>query len=475
MSAAPTFRESAATDEAAQAGLLYERYARQLQGFCRARLSSREEAEDAVQHTFLNAYRSLRSGTRPRAEAAWMFAIAANVCRERRRSAWRRSRIEVVSDDGLVGERAAPEHSHEELTGVADALAELTPNQRRAILLREWQGLSYREIADELSLTEGAVETLLFRARRSLARKLDRSRGRVVGPLEPRLGARLGQALCGGTAAKSRRRPLVVAAGVTAASPCRAAARSRRRCPRWTRAIRAGTAFGQGLDSSPPARERERVTRPGRRRPLTAARGSSARQAGRAGPSTGRRPRPPPAPAAPTRLAPPAPPPGARSAGAAAAEVEVAAVPPPLPPLPVEVRPSAAAAGDACLACRFRICRSCRSRLELRRQPGPAEEVRPAAALERSAPCDGRPSSRRPGRAPRAAGQPEQRSRDEREDDVQHGRVVPGDAALDDRVDRRPVAGHSPSALKIPSTASAASDHRAEHQRRRAMPATRQP
>jgi len=219
MSAAPSFRESAALDEAAQAGVLYERYARQLQSFCRSRLSSREEAEDAVQHTFLNAYRSLRSGTRPRAEAAWMFAIAANVCRERRRSAWRRSRIEVVSDDGLVGDRAAPERSHEELSGVADALAELTPNQRRAILMREWQGLSYREIADELSLTESAVETLLFRARRSLARKLDRSRGRVWGLAN--LGSLLawGKSLLGGTAAQVAAATLVIGAGVTAASP----------------------------------------------------------------------------------------------------------------------------------------------------------------------------------------------------------------------------------------------------------------
>jgi len=122
MSAAPTFRESAASAEAAEAGLLYERYAGRLLAFCRSRLGSREEAEDAVQQTFLNAHRSLRKGTVPHAEAAWMFAIAANVCRERRRSAWRRSRVEVVSDDGLVGEQAAPEHSHDELAGVADAL-----------------------------------------------------------------------------------------------------------------------------------------------------------------------------------------------------------------------------------------------------------------------------------------------------------------------------------------------------------------
>jgi DNA-directed RNA polymerase specialized sigma24 family protein len=96
MSAAPSIPESTATVEAAQAGLLYERYSGKILGYCRRRLSSREEAEDAVQHTFLNAYRSLRTGVVPHAEAAWLYKIAENVCHERRRSAWRRSRIELV-------------------------------------------------------------------------------------------------------------------------------------------------------------------------------------------------------------------------------------------------------------------------------------------------------------------------------------------------------------------------------------------
>src|SRR5215210_503438 len=200
MSAAPTFHESATTAEAARAGMLYERYAGPIMRFCRSRLPSSEEAEDAVQHTFLNAYRSLRTGMVPRAEAAWLYKIAENVCHERRRSAWRRSRVEVVSDDGLVG--------------VADALAELTPNQRRAILLREWQGLSYREIAQELGLTQAAVETLLFRARRSLAQKLDRSRGRAWSWLNLGSGLASAKSLLGGIAATA-----VVAAGVTAAVP----------------------------------------------------------------------------------------------------------------------------------------------------------------------------------------------------------------------------------------------------------------
>ena len=220
MSAAPSIPESSATLEAAQAGLLYERYSSKILGYCRRRLPSREEAEDAVQHTFLNAYRSLRTGVVPHAEAAWLYKIAENVCHERRRSAWRRSRIEIVSDDGELREAvAAPAGEHDELAGLADALAELTPNQRRAILLREWQGLSYREIAEELETTEAAIETLLFRARRSLARKLDRSRGRILGGLNLGSLVAYGKSLFGGAALKLAAATVVVAAGATLAAP----------------------------------------------------------------------------------------------------------------------------------------------------------------------------------------------------------------------------------------------------------------
>src|SRR5262249_15337660 len=210
MSAAPTARTSAE--------LLFERYSRQVHGFCRARLSSPEEAEDAVQHTFLNAYRSLNKGTVPRSEAAWVFAIAANVCRERLRSSWRRSRVGAASDACLVGEQTAAAASpHAGLGGVADALAGLAPNQRRAILMREWQGLSYKETATELDVTEAAVETLLFRARRSLARKLDRSRAWGLANLGSALA--WGKSLLGGGAAQVAAATLAVSVGVGAAVP----------------------------------------------------------------------------------------------------------------------------------------------------------------------------------------------------------------------------------------------------------------
>jgi RNA polymerase sigma factor (sigma-70 family) len=218
MSALPSIPERAATPQEAElAGALYQAYSGRILGYCLRRLPSREEAEDAVQNTFMNAFRGLRQGVVPRSEAAWLFKIAENVCRERRRSAWRRNQLELVQDpDGIAGLAVAPPRTHDELDGLADALAELPPNQQRAILMREWQGLSYREIAEQLELTEGAVETLLFRARRSLARKLDGTRGRAWGNLAS-LGA-WAKSILGGSAAKVAATAAVVA-GVAAATP----------------------------------------------------------------------------------------------------------------------------------------------------------------------------------------------------------------------------------------------------------------
>ena len=137
-------------------------------------LGSREEAEDAVQTTFMNAFRALGRGVVPEAESAWLFKIAENVCLSRRRSSWRRGRIESPSDFDVIEEVVpGPSRQRDELIGIEDALASMPEQQRRAILLREWQGLSYREISDELELSQSAVETLIFRARRSLAQGLE--------------------------------------------------------------------------------------------------------------------------------------------------------------------------------------------------------------------------------------------------------------------------------------------------------------
>ncbi len=153
---------------------LYERHAAKILSYCQHQLGSREEAEDAVQTTFMNAFRALGRGVVPEAESAWLYKIAENVCLSRRRSSWRRGRIESPSDFEVIEEIVpGPSRQRDELIGIEDALASMPEQQRRAILLREWQGLSYREISDELELSQSAVETLIFRARRSLAQGLE--------------------------------------------------------------------------------------------------------------------------------------------------------------------------------------------------------------------------------------------------------------------------------------------------------------
>ena len=159
---------------AAAAGDLYERYSGQIFGYCFHQLGSREEAEDAVQTTFMNAFRGLKRGIVPELESAWLFKIAHNVCLSRRRSSWRRGKVEAPNNFEVLQEIVpGREQVADELIRLQDVLEDMPENQRRAILLREWQGLTYREISDELGLSQAAVETLIFRARRALAQGLE--------------------------------------------------------------------------------------------------------------------------------------------------------------------------------------------------------------------------------------------------------------------------------------------------------------
>jgi RNA polymerase sigma-70 factor, ECF subfamily len=163
MSAAPQLAED-----------LFNEHHRRIYRYCLRQLGSREEAEDAVQATYLNACRSLNDGFEPEAAQAWLFKVAHNVCLTRQRSSYRRARVERPEDLQAVQDVvAAPETPGDELFGLDEALAGLPEQQRRAILLREWQGLSYREVAAKLGLSQAAVETLIFRARRSLASALE--------------------------------------------------------------------------------------------------------------------------------------------------------------------------------------------------------------------------------------------------------------------------------------------------------------
>jgi len=155
-------------------GVLYERHSQRIFGYCLSLLGSREDAEDAVQTTFVNAQRGLGRGVVPQFELAWLFRIARNVCYNAHAASSRRGRHEGTVDlDALQDVLPAPERgtgpSIEELRR---ALADIPDRQRRALLLREVRGLSYGEIAAELRVSVPAVETLIFRARRAVSEQL---------------------------------------------------------------------------------------------------------------------------------------------------------------------------------------------------------------------------------------------------------------------------------------------------------------
>jgi RNA polymerase sigma factor (sigma-70 family) len=169
---------------------LYERYARQIYSYCLHQLGNREEAEDATQSTFLNAFRGFKRGVDPEFESAWLYKIAQNVCLTRQRSSSRRRKVEAPGDlEAMQDFVPAPEVDSDELIRLPEALDAMPEQQRRALLLREWQGLSYKEIGDELDLSQAAVETLLFRARRSLAAGLSDEPATKAAGAGKRLGA----------------------------------------------------------------------------------------------------------------------------------------------------------------------------------------------------------------------------------------------------------------------------------------------
>jgi RNA polymerase sigma factor (sigma-70 family) len=161
-----------ATSERDGATELFTRHSAEIYRYCLRRLQKPEEAEDALQATYLNAWRSLKGGFQPDNPRPWLFQIAANVCTSSLRSKLGGARLELREPEALENLVQVEQNERDAFLDLTEAVRELPDRQRRALVLRDWQGLAYDEIAARMAVSDAAVETLLFRARSKVAATL---------------------------------------------------------------------------------------------------------------------------------------------------------------------------------------------------------------------------------------------------------------------------------------------------------------
>jgi RNA polymerase sigma factor (sigma-70 family) len=149
---------------------LYRKHAGDVYRYALVVMRNESDAEDVTQTTFMNAYRAMERGERPRQPQNWLITIAHNVCRQRFRQSQRRP-SEVAYEEELA--EATVDEDAISAEDIRRALGHLAFNQRSALVMRELEGRSYQEIAEIMGVSVSAVETLIFRARRALREQLD--------------------------------------------------------------------------------------------------------------------------------------------------------------------------------------------------------------------------------------------------------------------------------------------------------------
>jgi RNA polymerase sigma factor (sigma-70 family) len=146
---------------------LFERYHRPLLSFCRHMLHSREDAEDALQQTFLAAYRDLTCSEGPIVLRPWLYGIARHRCLWTLRVRHERP-VESLPESGS-DHLAAEIATRVELRAILADIARLPEDQRAALVLAEFGDRSHDEIAHVLDCPPRKVKALVFQARAALA------------------------------------------------------------------------------------------------------------------------------------------------------------------------------------------------------------------------------------------------------------------------------------------------------------------
>ena len=162
--------EACRAGESSAFDLLVDRWQDKIRGACWRVLGSEEEARDVAQEAFLKAYRALSGFKKEARFSSWLYQIAINLCRDRLRRLRVRSAVslEELERTGPVLVETGP-GAHEVLvrqdlaSAVRRAIAELSPEQQEVLILKEYQELTFPQIAEVLCVPVSTVKTRLYR------------------------------------------------------------------------------------------------------------------------------------------------------------------------------------------------------------------------------------------------------------------------------------------------------------------------
>jgi RNA polymerase sigma factor (sigma-70 family) len=157
---------------------LYRRYQPRIAAFVRRKVGDSARAEDIAQDVFFSALRRLRATDAEIDFKPWVFQIATNAAIDHWRRTSRAEEISVDADEGMrqsdrvrLTGAAGPDSvlvDKERFEHLRGAFDELSDMHTRILVMRELEGLSYREISERLDVSRASVESTLFRARRRL-------------------------------------------------------------------------------------------------------------------------------------------------------------------------------------------------------------------------------------------------------------------------------------------------------------------
>ena len=146
---------------------IYDRHHRGILAFCRHMLASADEGEDALQHTFMAAYRHLADGSAEIQLRPWLYAIARNRCLTMLRA--RRERPLADHEAPATEHLSTEAQRRQDVRDLLGDVARLPEDQRAALVLAELGAVSHDEIALVLNVPRQKVKALVFQARTSLA------------------------------------------------------------------------------------------------------------------------------------------------------------------------------------------------------------------------------------------------------------------------------------------------------------------